>query len=104
MRRNLSSFTKFQKIFNKNFSISHKNDNTRDSFFKDLSLKDRDQELFQLIEKEKVRQKVGIELIASENYASKSVLECLGSILTNKYSEGYIGKKYYGNLKKDKDN
>ena len=48
-----------------------------------------------LIEKEKKRQKGGLELIASENYVSEDVLECMGSILTNKYSEGYAGKRYY---------
>lgn len=48
-----------------------------------------------LIEKEKKRQKGGLELIASENYVSEDVLECMGSILTNKYSEGYPGKRYY---------
>ncbi|RJQ28645.1 serine hydroxymethyltransferase [Candidatus Parcubacteria bacterium] len=49
-----------------------------------------------LIEKEKVRQKEGLELIASENYVSPAVLEAMGSVLTNKYSEGYPGKRYYG--------
>lgn len=63
---------------------------------KDLSLKEKDPELFDLIEKEKRRLWVGLELIASENYASRSVLECLGSVLTNKYSEGYPGNRYYG--------
>lgn len=48
-----------------------------------------------LIEEEKKRQKDGLELIASENYVSEDVLECMGSILTNKYSEGYPGKRYY---------
>ncbi len=48
-----------------------------------------------LIEEEKKRQKGGLELIASENYVSEDVLECMGSILTNKYSEGYPGKRYY---------
>ena len=56
----------------------------------------RDQIIFDLIEDERERQTTGLELIASENYVGKSVLECLGSVLTNKYSEGYIGKKYYG--------
>jgi glycine hydroxymethyltransferase len=48
-----------------------------------------------LLAKEAKRQKEGIELIASENYVSESVLQCMGSILTNKYSEGYPGKRYY---------
>lgn len=60
------------------------------------SLKDVDTELFDLIEKEKARQKFGIELIASENFTSRAVLDCLGSILTNKYAEGLPGKRYYG--------
>jgi len=69
---------------------------SRNLFFKDQSLKERDTEMFELLEKEKMRQWIGIELIASENYAGKSVLECLGSVLTNKYSEGYPGNRYYG--------
>jgi len=62
----------------------------------DLTLKEKDPEIYNLIEKEKRRQWVGLELIASENYAGKAVLECLGSVLTNKYSEGYPGARYYG--------
>jgi glycine hydroxymethyltransferase len=57
---------------------------------------DRDTELFDLIEKEKTRQNTGLQLIASENFVSQEVLEATGSILTNKYSEGYPGKRYYG--------
>ncbi len=59
----------------------------------------RDTKLFDLIEKEKVRQTEGIELIASENYASNEVMEAAGSILTNKYAEGLPGKRYYGGCK-----
>ena len=62
----------------------------------DLPLKEVDHEIFDLIEKEKERQFEGIELIASENFTSKAVMEALGSCLTNKYSEGYPGKRYYG--------
>lgn len=62
----------------------------------DLSLKVRDPELFDMIENEKKRQFEGIELIASENFTSRAVMEALGSCLTNKYSEGYPGKRYYG--------
>jgi glycine hydroxymethyltransferase len=62
----------------------------------DLSLKDKDPEIFGMIENEKRRQHEGIELIASENFTSKAVMEALGSCLTNKYSEGYPGKRYYG--------
>jgi glycine hydroxymethyltransferase len=62
----------------------------------DKSLKEHDPELFGLIELEKRRQYVGIELIASENFAYKAVMEALGSAMTNKYSEGYPGARYYG--------
>ncbi|MFM7388368.1 MAG: serine hydroxymethyltransferase, partial [Bacteroidota bacterium] len=55
-----------------------------------------DNELFDLIEAERVRQTVGIELIASENYVSDSVMRAMGSVLTNKYAEGLPGKRYYG--------
>eukprot|EP00897_Mesotaenium_endlicherianum_P010638 jgi/Mesen1/9602/ME000659S08979 len=55
-----------------------------------------DEEIFQLIEKEKERQWKGIELIASENFTSLAVMEALGSALTNKYSEGMPGARYYG--------
>ena len=61
-----------------------------------LGLKKSDNELFKLIQKEHTRQKEGLELIASENFTSKAVMECLGSVLTNKYSEGLPGKRYYG--------
>jgi|TARA_B110000037_G_scaffold92552_1_gene109083 glycine hydroxymethyltransferase len=56
----------------------------------------RDQIIFDLIEDEKNRQLNGIELIASENFVSESVMEATGSVLTNKYAEGYPGKRYYG--------
>ena len=59
-------------------------------------IKDTDPEIFAAIEKEKLRQAEGIELIPSENYTSEAVMEACGSILTNKYSEGYPGKRYYG--------
>jgi glycine hydroxymethyltransferase len=59
-------------------------------------LDQHDPELFDLIEHEKRRQWSGLELIASENFTSKAVMQCLGSALTNKYSEGYPGKRYYG--------
>lgn len=52
--------------------------------------------VFELIDLEKKRQKEGLELIPSENYVSENVLKAMGSILTNKYSEGYPGKRYYG--------
>ncbi|MHA7130372.1 serine hydroxymethyltransferase [Algoriphagus namhaensis] len=56
----------------------------------------RDTAVFDLINQEEHRQKVGIELIASENFASKQVMEAAGSVLTNKYAEGLPGKRYYG--------
>lgn len=56
----------------------------------------RDHSIFELIEEEKQRQLNGIELIASENFTSPQVMEAAGSVLTNKYAEGYPGKRYYG--------
>ncbi len=64
--------------------------------FFDESLQTSDQELFKSINNEFNRQQKHIELIASENIVSKAVLEAQGSILTNKYAEGYSGKRYYG--------
>uniref|UniRef100_A0A3Q3GA90 Serine hydroxymethyltransferase n=1 Tax=Kryptolebias marmoratus TaxID=37003 RepID=A0A3Q3GA90_KRYMA len=55
-----------------------------------------DSEVFSIIKKEKHRQTYGLELIASENFASRAVLEALGSCMNNKYSEGYPGQRYYG--------
>ena len=60
------------------------------------SLIDRDPEVGEAIRKEKERQQRNINLIASENYASRAVLEAQGSVLTNKYAEGYPGRRYYG--------
>ncbi|WP_100611298.1 serine hydroxymethyltransferase [Confluentibacter lentus] len=56
----------------------------------------RDEQIFELIQAEKERQLHGIELIASENFVSDQVMEAAGSVLTNKYAEGYPGKRYYG--------
>ena len=56
----------------------------------------RDKQIFDLISKEGDRQEYGIELIASENFTSKQVMEAMGSVLTNKYAEGLPGKRYYG--------
>ena len=56
----------------------------------------RDEQIFDLIEEEKQRQLNGLELIASENFVSDQVMEAAGSVLTNKYAEGYPGKRYYG--------
>ncbi|HAT93928.1 MAG TPA: serine hydroxymethyltransferase, partial [Sphingobacterium sp.] len=57
---------------------------------------ERDQAIFNLIADELKRQEEGIELIASENFVSKQVMEAAGSVLTNKYAEGLPGKRYYG--------
>lgn len=56
----------------------------------------RDEQIFELIDAERARQTNGIELIASENFTSDQVMEATGSVLTNKYAEGYPGKRYYG--------
>jgi len=62
----------------------------------DGDLSEVDPEIAALIAQEKQRQIEGIELIASENFTSKAVMQALGSCLTNKYSEGYPGRRYYG--------
>ena len=56
----------------------------------------RDKQIFDIIRREKERQTKGIELIASENFVSEQVMEAMGSVLTNKYAEGYPGRRYYG--------
>jgi len=63
---------------------------------KQLNLYSTDKKIHQLLMNETTRQKEGLELIPSENYVSEAVLEALGSYATNKYSEGYPRKKYYG--------
>jgi len=63
------------------------------------NLRKVDSEIFEAIKNEENRQKNTIELIASENFVSPEVLEAQGSVLTNKYAEGYPGKKYYGGCK-----
>jgi glycine hydroxymethyltransferase len=60
------------------------------------SLTTSDPELMKLIEQEKARQRSSLVLIASENFTSRAVLDALGSVLSNKYSEGYPGARYYG--------
>jgi len=57
---------------------------------------ERDEQIFELIQAERERQTDGVELIASENFVSDQVMEATGSVLTNKYAEGYPGKRYYG--------
>jgi len=61
-----------------------------------MSLQQNDQTIFEAIKKEQDRQHQTLELIASENFVSQDVLEAMGSVLTNKYAEGYPGKRYYG--------
>jgi len=65
-------------------------------FNKDMTISGFDDELWNAIQHEELRQEEHIELIASENYASPRVMEAQGSLLTNKYAEGYPGKRYYG--------
>ncbi|MGH9790366.1 MAG: serine hydroxymethyltransferase, partial [Candidatus Acidiferrales bacterium] len=61
-----------------------------------LPLADADPEIAEIVLNEARRQATGLELIASENFVSEAVLEAMGSVLTNKYAEGYPGKRYYG--------
>ncbi len=61
-----------------------------------MTLSEKDPQIAKIINQEAERQKFGLEMIASENYVSPAVLEAQGSILTNKYAEGYPGKRYYG--------
>ncbi|MGY8845374.1 MAG: serine hydroxymethyltransferase, partial [Gammaproteobacteria bacterium] len=65
-------------------------------FSDDLTISSYDSELWETMEAERQRQESHIELIASENHTSPRVLEAAGSVLTNKYAEGYSGKRYYG--------
>src|SRR6187455_2458037 len=60
------------------------------------SLKDEDPQVAEAIRHETLRQHEGLELIASENFVSEAVLEAMGSVFTNKYAEGYPGRRYYG--------
>ena len=76
-------------------STAIKIDKFLNNFFR-IGLKESDKELYQSVKEEFLRQQNHIELIASENIVSKAVLEAQGSVLTNKYAEGYPGKRYYG--------
>ena len=67
----------------------------KSNYLKSIKMK-TDTTVFELIEKEHQRQLKGIELIASENFVSDGVMKAMGSWLTNKYAEGYPGKRYYG--------
>ncbi|MEL6257986.1 MAG: serine hydroxymethyltransferase [Pseudomonadota bacterium] len=75
---------------------AHLRSNPHENGLFDTSLKDRDADIFEAIRAEHARQVDQIELIASENIVSRAVLEAQGSVLTNKYAEGYPGKRYYG--------
>jgi glycine hydroxymethyltransferase len=66
------------------------------SFFQNQSLAESDPEIYAAIQNETRRQNEGLELIASENFVSEAVLEAAGTVFTNKYAEGYPGKRYYG--------
>jgi glycine hydroxymethyltransferase len=68
---------------------------TEKNIYKNKQMK-RDTLVFEILQKEADRQRYGIELIASENFVSQQVLEAMGSVMTNKYAEGYPGKRYYG--------
>ncbi len=61
-----------------------------------MSLREQDPDVYRILEAERRRQREGIELIPSENYVSEAVLEAMGTVFTNKYSEGYPGRRYYG--------
>ena len=60
------------------------------------SIQSKDPQVWAAIESEEQRQRQGLEMIASENYTSPAVMEATGSVLTNKYAEGYPGRRYYG--------
>ena len=60
------------------------------------NIKNKDRIVYDIINNELNRQQNGLEMIASENFTSLSVMEAMGSVLTNKYAEGYPGKRYYG--------
>ena len=69
---------------------------THSSLLDESTLAKLDPEIFAAIENEKKRQRTHIELIASENFTLPAIIEATGSVLTNKYAEGYPGKRYYG--------
>lgn len=81
----------------KNIEVMAVNGHTEDNF---AALRDplevNDPQMYEILKKEKKRQVCGLELIASENFTSKAVMMALGSCMTNKYSEGQVGQRYYG--------
>src|SRR2546426_7841102 len=68
-----------------------------------MRLQERDPEIYRILAAERRRQREGVELIPSENYVSEAVLDAMGTIFTNKYSEGYPGRRYYGGNEKVDD-
>eukprot|EP00792_Barthelona_sp_PAP020_P007253 TRINITY_DN3131_c1_g4_i1.p1 TRINITY_DN3131_c1_g4~~TRINITY_DN3131_c1_g4_i1.p1 ORF type:complete len:487 (-),score=127.87 TRINITY_DN3131_c1_g4_i1:1398-2858(-) len=89
-------FKKTSKKLGSFLSESFTSKNGMKTKTQNLPLSKSDPELYSLLNQEMKRQSNGLELIASENFTSQAVLECLGSAFTNKYSEGYPGKRYYG--------
>ncbi|CAB4010869.1 serine hydroxymethyltransferase, mitochondrial-like [Paramuricea clavata] len=83
-------------IYTLHFDFYHTKFSTMDQTYLQEPLATNDPEVYEIIKKEKTRQVRGLELIASENFTSKAVLEAMGSCMHNKYSEGYPGKRYYG--------
>ena len=82
-----------------NFSLGDiMTDDTRHAFFRlhDTVVRESDPEIAAALEAERARQNDGLELIASENFVSTGVMATMGSVMTNKYAEGYPGKRYYG--------
>lgn len=96
-----SLFNNFFKMSNIDHVKTLSKKNKMERVFKTATtrLEDTDPEVFELYNAEKTRQFESIELIASENFTSRAVMECLGSVFTNKYSEGYPKKRYYGGNK-----
>jgi len=92
---NMTNEESYQSMFANNTTTKGRNDVTWPRQL-NASLNDVDPELYDIIEHEKNRQWKGLELIPSENFVSRSVMEAVGSVMTNKYSEGYPGARYYG--------
>ena len=86
----------FNKIKNSLFNSSSKSSKADSIFSNTENIENYDDELWSSFKNESQRQEDHIELIASENYASNRILEAQGSVLTNKYAEGYPSKRYYG--------
>ena len=91
-----SSFVPYHKLSEDVKALHSKGPPTAEEQSFNLPLSSVDPEMFSLIQQEKTRQSSCIELIASENFTSRAVMEALGSCLTNKYSEGQVNARYYG--------